>query len=179
MTPISLLASRAMKRTLLIASLVAGAACRPTAAGSASSAPPPPSNEVRPIADHGHDAALAKELGADKYGMRAYVMALLRAGPTPPADAEQMNELMRGHLDNIQRLADDGVLVLAGPFADDGELRGIYVFAVGSVEEARALTATDPAIASGALVMELHPWYGSAALGKVNEIHERIALEHP
>ncbi|HWB75410.1 MAG TPA: YciI family protein [Nannocystaceae bacterium] len=168
-----------MKRTLLIASLVLFSACRPHAAASPS-APPPPSNEVRPIAEtKGHDAELAKELGADKYGMRPYVMALLRAGPTPPADAEKMNELMRGHLDNIQRLADDGVLVLAGPFADDGELRGIYVFAVASVDEARELTATDPAIGSGALVMELHPWYGSAALGKVNEIHERIALEHP
>lgn len=168
-----------MNPSQLLATLLLLAACRPQAAGS-SSAPPPPANEVRPIeAANGHDAALAKELGADKYGMRPYVMALLRVGPTPPTDAAKMNELMRAHLDNIQRLADEGVLVLAGPFADEGELRGIYVFAVGSVEEARALTETDPAIGSGALVMELHPWYGSAALGKVNEIHERIALEHP
>lgn len=153
-------------------------ACRPTT--NATTEPTAPTVAPAPATEaKGHDAALAKELGADKYGMRPYVMALLRAGPTPPADPAKMNELMRGHLDNIQRLADEGVLVLAGPFADDGELRGIYVFAVASVDEARTLTATDPAIQSGALVMELRPWYGTAALGKVNEIHERIALEHP
>lgn len=111
--------------------------------------------------------------------MRSYVMAFLRAGPTPPADAAQMRALMRGHLDNIERLAGAGVLVLAGPFADDGDLRGIYVFAVASVDEARKLTQTDPAIRSGALSMELHPWYGSAALGELRGIHERIAAEHP
>lgn len=69
--------------------------------------------------------------------------------------------------------------LLAGPFADDGDLRGIYVFAVASVDEARKLTQTDPAIRSGALSMELHPWYGSAALGELRGIHERIAAEHP
>ena len=47
--------------------------------------------------------------------------------------------------------------MLAGPFADDGVLRGIYVFDVATVAEAEALTKTDPAIQAGQLVMELHP----------------------
>jgi hypothetical protein len=63
---------------------------------------------------------------------------------------------------------------LAGPFLEDGQLRGIYVFAVESVEEARKLTETDPAIQAGRLRMELHPWYGSAALGLVNALHKRV-----
>lgn len=152
-------------------------ACRPVATAAAAA---PASAAAAPTEQSpGYDAALAHELGADKYGMRSYVMAFLRAGPTPPAEAQQMQSLMRGHLENIERLADAGVLVLAGPFADDGELRGIYVFAVASVDEARKLTETDPAIRSGALVMELHPWYGSAALGEVRGIHDRIAAEHP
>jgi hypothetical protein len=46
---------------------------------------------------------------------------------------------------------------------------------VESVDEARKLTATDPAIQAGSLRMELHPWYGPAALKKVNEIHTKIA----
>ena len=61
----------------------------------------------------------------------------------------------------------------------DGELRGIYIFNVTSVEEARALTATDPAIKAGRLEMELHPWYGSAALQMVNQWHGRIAQKNP
>jgi uncharacterized protein YciI len=125
------------------------------------------------------DAELAAELGADDYGMRRYVMAFLKAGPNRPSDPDQSAALQRAHMDNIRRLAEDGALVLAGPFLDGGELRGIYVFAVDSVEEAEALTATDPAVQAGSLVMELHPWYGSAALIRVGEMHERVARANP
>lgn len=125
------------------------------------------------------DAELAAELGADDYGMRRYVMAFLKSGPNRPEDPEQAQALQRAHLANIRRMAEQGKLVLAGPFMDDGEIRGIYVFAVDSVEEAEALTATDPAVQAGSLVMELHPWYGSAALMKVNEIHASIAKASP
>ena len=58
---------------------------------------------------------------------------------------------------------------------DRGDIRGIYIFDVDSIEKARELTATDPAIQAGRLEMELHLWYGSAALRRVNAIHERIA----
>jgi uncharacterized protein YciI len=74
-------------------------------------------------------------------------------------------------------MAEEGKLVLAGPFLDDGELRGIYVFNVETVEEARALTATDPAIQAGSLVMELKPWYGSAAVMSINEMHPKLQKE--
>jgi hypothetical protein len=60
---------------------------------------------------------------------------------------------------------------------DDSDIRGIYIFDVTSIEEAQKLTATDPAIKAGSLIMELRPWYGSAALMKVNEIHETIAAK--
>jgi hypothetical protein len=58
---------------------------------------------------------------------------------------------------------------------DGGVIRGIYIFNVSTIEEARQLTATDPAIKAGRLVMELHPWYGSAALKQVNTLHVSIA----
>jgi|GEM_PF-199878 len=122
-----------------------------------------------------YDQKLAAELGADDYGMRRYVFALLKAGPKRDQDKETAAELQRAHMANIQRLAEEGKLVLAGPFLDGGELRGIYIFDVANVEEARKLTETDPAIQAGRLVMELHPWYGSAAIGKLNEFHGRIA----
>jgi len=125
------------------------------------------------------NAELAAELGADDYGMRRYVMAFLKSGPNRPDDPEEARALQRAHLDNIRRMAEDGKLVLAGPFMDRGDIRGIYVFAVDSVQEAEALTATDPAVQAGSLVMELHPWYGSAALMKVNDIHARVAKTSP
>jgi uncharacterized protein YciI len=125
-------------------------------------------------AQSGYDAALAARLKADDNGMRTYVMALLKAGPNRDRPREEAQRLQAAHRANINRLAAEGKLVLAGPFADDGVLRGIYVFDVSTVAEAEALTRTDPAIQAGQLVMELHPWYGSAALLMVNEIHPKL-----
>lgn len=125
------------------------------------------------------DPQLAAELGADDYGMHKYVMALLKAGPNRDQDQATAAELQRAHMANIQRLAQEGVLVLAGPFLDGGELRGIYVFDVDTVEEAQKLTESDPAVQAGRLVMELHPWYGSAAIKKINPLHGTIAKQTP
>jgi len=135
---------------------------------------PEQANKSTPSANE-YDAALATKLGGDEYGMRRYVMAFLKAGPNRDQDAAEAERLQRAHLDNIRRLADAGKLALAGPFLDDGELRGIYVFNVSTIEEALKLTASDPAIQAGRLVMELHPWYGSAALMQVNEVHKKLA----
>ncbi|REE01286.1 YciI family protein [Marinoscillum furvescens] len=126
-------------------------------------------------ASTGYDSLLAAACGADAYGMRSYIMANLVAGPNRDQDSATAARLQRAHLDNITRMAEEGKLVLAGPFLDGGDVRGIYVFAVETVEEAEALTATDPAIQAGRLKMELRPWYGSAALMKVGEIHEKLA----
>ena len=126
-----------------------------------------------------YDAALAKKLKADQYGMRTYVMAFLKAGPNRNRSREDAQKLQQAHMANINRLAAEGKLVLAGPFADDGPLRGIYIFDVATVAEAEALTRSDPAIQAGSLVMELHPWYGSAALMMVNEVHGKIEQKQP
>jgi hypothetical protein len=53
-------------------------------------------------------------------------------------------------------------------------VRGIYIFDVETIEEARRLTNTDPAIQAGSLVMELRLWYGSAALLEVNKVHKTL-----
>jgi uncharacterized protein YciI len=121
------------------------------------------------------DEALAKELGADDYGMRTYVMAFLKKGPNRTSDKNEAAKLQAAHMANIGKLAEEGKLAIAGPFLDNGELRGIYIFNVETIEEAKKLTETDPAIKAGSLVMELHPWYGSAALGLVNKYHDKIS----
>ena len=126
-----------------------------------------------------YDPALAAKLKDDDQGMRTYVMALLKAGPNRNRPPEEAQRLQAAHRANINRLAAEGKLVLAGPFGDDGELRGIYIFDVPTVAEAEALTRTDPAIQAGQLVMELHPWYGSAALMMVPDIHAKIEKPAP
>ena len=121
------------------------------------------------------DSLKAAKYGADQYGMKAYVIAFLKKGPNRPTDSIHATELQRAHLDNIGKLAEEGKLVLAGPFFGNDSLRGIYVFNVSTIEEAKLLTETDPAIQYGSLKMELKQWYGSAALMEVNQIHESIA----
>jgi uncharacterized protein YciI len=121
------------------------------------------------------DAELAKELGADEYGMKAYVMAFLKVGPNRERSEEESAQLQRAHLENIKRMAKEGKLLVAGPFLDEGELRGIYIFNVETVEEAKALSETDPAIQAGSLVLELKPWYGPAGLQKLLEIQATIS----
>lgn len=125
---------------------------------------------VKPV----YDAALAKKLGADDYGMKKYVMAFLKEGPTQLKDSAANMQLQMAHLKNIGRLAAEGKLVVAGPFLDNQPLRGIFIFNVETVEEAQKLTETDPAIKAGALVMELHPFYCSAALMQVVPIHNTL-----
>jgi uncharacterized protein YciI len=74
---------------------------------------------------------------------------------------------------NISRLAKEGTLLVAGPMSDTGVIRGIYLFDVRTIEDAKRLTETDPAIQAGSLIMEMHPWYSSAALMEIPKLHPR------
>ena len=88
-------------------------------------------------------------------------LGFLKKGPNrKEGDGEtpEIQELQKAHIANINRLAGLKKLIVAGPFGDDGNLRGIFVFRVGSLQEAQDLCATDPMIKIGRLVVELHPW---------------------
>lgn len=121
-----------------------------------------------------YDAELAKKLGGDEYGMKQYVLVILKTGPTKIDDKAKIQELFAGHLKNIIRLADEGKLALAGPFTDGGNFRGLFIFNVKTIEEAKELVKTDPAIAAGLLEPEFIKWYGSAAVMNVNDTHKKI-----
>ena len=118
--------------------------------------------------------SLRQRLGADDYGMKNYVFAYLKKGPNRNQDDSTANALQSAHMNNIVRMADEGKLVVAGPFMDDTDVRGIYIFNTPSIDSAAAWTNSDPAIKAGRLEMELHPWYGSAALMEVNALHKKL-----
>ena len=121
-----------------------------------------------------YDSILAKKLGADQYGMRKYVIVLLKPGPAKITDTVRRKELFQGHMKNIGRLADEGKLAIAGPFLGKGPYSGIFIFSVETVEEAKALVETDPAVKAGIFEMEAHSWYGSAALMQVVDTHGKL-----
>lgn len=123
----------------------------------------------------GFDAELAKQVAADERGMRKYVLVVLKTGPNKVPAGPERDEMFKGHFANMGRLAAEKKLALAGPFDGVEGWRGLFIFAVESIEEAKALVATDPVIIKGEMVAEFHTYYGSAALMLVNEAHKKIA----
>jgi len=88
-----------------------------------------------------------------------YYFALLTRGPNSGTGTlEERNRIQAAHLANIRRLHDAGQLLVAGPFADDGDWRGLFIYKCASLDEARALADSDPAVQAGRLKVEIHPW---------------------
>src|SRR5688500_18298407 len=88
----------------------------------------------------------------------AYLAFLTRGDKCTPEKTPATEAIQKAHLENINKLAEMKKLVVAGPFGDHGRLRGIFVFKVDSIDEARSLAATDPAVEAGRLALQIHPW---------------------
>jgi len=122
-----------------------------------------------------YDPALAKSLGADEYGMRWYVMAILKTGSNNLKDSVRRAALFADHFKNIGRLAEMGKLVVAGPFGkNDKSYRGIFILNVSTLEEAVELLQSDPTIREKVLKADLFKWYGSAALPEYLQWQKKI-----
>jgi uncharacterized protein YciI len=126
-----------------------------------------------------YDAAMAQRTGANQNGMRSYVLVVLKTGPNKVAAGKERDDMFAGHFANIKRLATEGKLALAGPFDGSEGWRGLFIFAVSDIEEAKQLTATDPVIIKGEMIAEYHKWYGSAALMEVARLHETLSEKKP
>ncbi len=106
-----------------------------------------------------------QEKDAPRYEMTTYYVAFLYRGPKwTPKVTEEIERLQEAHMANIRKMAESGKLILAGPFSDDGNLRGMFVFQVASMEEAKALADHDPAVMAGRLAVELHPWFSAKGI---------------
>ena len=124
-----------------------------------------------------YDAELAERLGADERGMKKYVLAILKTGPKDgDVTGDERQTIFAGHFSNMERLANEGKLAVAGPFGkNDKSFRGLFILNAATVEEAEALASSDPAIKAGIFVVDLIPWYGSASLMASPEIHRKIS----
>ena len=121
-----------------------------------------------------YNKALADSLGSDEYGMKMYVLVVLKTG-SATFDKKITDSLFNGHMANIARLASEGKLVVAGPLKkNDKNYRGIFIFNVKTIEEANKLLITDPAVNSKILDSELYEWYGSAALPMYLPYHSKL-----
>jgi hypothetical protein len=58
-------------------------------------------------------------------------------------------------------------MVLAGPFVEEGSLRGLFLLQAASMDEAKQLCDTDPAIRAGRLRADIHTWFGPKGIETV------------
>lgn len=121
------------------------------------------------------DQKLADSLHADQYGMKKYILVMLKSG-TEKIDIEsERDSIFKGHLNNIKKLAAEGKMIVAGPLGENEKsYEGIFILNVATREEAKELLQSDPAIKSKALATELFEWYGSAALPMYLPYHDRV-----
>ncbi len=70
------------------------------------------------------------------------------------------------HIGFMRELAEEGRLVLGGPYLDDagaGGLVGMAIVDFPSLDEAAARAAADPSLAAGLLTVEVRPWLAAMA----------------
>jgi uncharacterized protein YciI len=133
------------------------------------------------ISNPNYEKTLAKKLGGDDYGMKSYFLVILKTGTNTTTDKERIAESFRGHMDNINRLAKEGKLVVAGPLGEnENKYRGIFILNnLKSLEEAKELLQTYLAIKNRLLDYEIFTWYGSAALPEYLPFTDKIWRSKP
>ncbi len=91
--------------------------------------------------------------------MTTYYFGLIAKGPNAGTGTQEEREkIQTAHLANIVRLHAAGKLLVAGPFLDGGNFRGLFIYKCATLAEAQELAATDPAVKAGRLAVEIHPW---------------------
>jgi uncharacterized protein YciI len=124
------------------------------AALSATAQPPAPMPPPEPAAPPAAEP--------EPFVFEQYQLVLLKrpaaATEYPP---ERLQEIQRAHLAHMTALGNAGHLVIAGPFSDqeDETLRGLALYQVGSIEEARRMAEADPAVQAGRLEVEVLTWH--------------------
>lgn len=136
-------------------------------------------NQESAISNPNYDKQLADKLDADELGMKTYFLIILKTGTN--TDNRLMNESFRGHMENINKLAKEGKLIIAGPFGkNEKNYRGIFILNnIKTLDEAKELLNTDLAIKNGFLDYDIFNWYGSAALAEYLPFSEKIWKKRP
>jgi uncharacterized protein YciI len=99
--------------------------------------------------------------GDTVYTMKIYYMVFLKEGENRNQDPKEAAEIQQKHLAHIDWMADEGYVIMAGPFADEGDVRGILVFNAKNKEKVEELANMDPAVKAGRLEVEIHPWWAA------------------
>lgn len=131
-------------------------AAQPQTAQPAAPSAPVPAATAAPAAKN--DAAQPATAPALPPGMKRYWLVLLKRGPKRDQPPEEAQRLQAGHMANMKAYADRGILQIAGPMLDDGDIRGIFILDAPDLAAAQAMCKDDPAVQAGRMVCDIRPW---------------------
>jgi uncharacterized protein YciI len=128
------------------------------------------------IENPNYDKELATRLGGDDYGMKSYFFVVLKTGSSNTTDKSLIQESFKGHMANINRLVEEGKLVVAGPLGkNENNYRGIFILSnIETQEFAEEILQSDPAIKNNLLDYSIYTWYGSAALPEYLPFSDKV-----
>jgi len=91
--------------------------------------------------------------------MKRYWLVLLKKGPNRNQDSISAEKIQAAHMANINRLAKEGKLIMAGPIGIEDDLRGIFIMNCADSAEVENFVKTDSAVITGRLIMKYYPWW--------------------
>ncbi|MDC7994899.1 YciI family protein [Altibacter sp. HG106] len=101
------------------------------------------------------------EASGDTVIMQQYFLAFLKRGPNRSQTKAVADSLQQLHLAHLGRMYEEGYADISGPFGDDGDIRGITIYNVPTLQMADSLANMDPMVKAGRLVIEIHPWWAA------------------
>lgn len=108
--------------------------------------------------EEGFQSFISVENG-DTFAMRQYFMVFLEDGPNRNQETTDAAKIQEGHMNHLNSLARAGKISIVGPFGDDASPRGIAIYTVPTLEEARTLAEMDPAVKAGRLKVTVRPFW--------------------
>ncbi|QLE01413.1 hypothetical protein HX109_07490 [Galbibacter sp. BG1] len=101
------------------------------------------------------------EKSGDTILMQQYFIAFLKRGESRSQSKEEADSIQKLHLAHLGKMYEEGYADISGPFGDDGEIRGITIYNVPTLQMADSLANSDPAVKAGRLQIEIHPWWAA------------------
>ncbi len=101
------------------------------------------------------------EATQDTLLMQLYYIAFLKRGENRSQSKKEADSLQTLHMEHLGRMYTEGYADISGPFGDDGEIRGITIYNVPTLQMADSLANLDPMVKAGRLKIEVHPWWAA------------------
>ncbi len=116
--------------------------------------------EIKELRDAGFEIfEYMDEKTGDTVIMQKYFMAFLKRGPNRSQSKEEADSLQALHMEHLGNMYYSGYADISGPFGDKGDLRGITIYNVPTMQMADSLANMDPSVKAGRLEIEIKPWW--------------------